>query len=97
MESVKIGSWSRCETCDKYKETKKEFKVGDKVNFPSVTHTSRCTKVSVRTGKLFMIGEEHVSVIYRKKMSRCNSDQLSDPSGTSPLTVAMLGQCKCKE
>lgn len=97
MATVNINSWSRCEECDKYKATQKQLSEGDKVNFPVVTSNRSRTRVSIKTGKVLVVAEDYVSVVYRKKLTRCDYNQLSDPNGASELAVAMLGKCECKE
>lgn len=96
MATVKIESWSRCAKCDKFESVKKEFKEGDKVNFPKVKHLRNGTRLSVHTGKIFAIKEDSVLVVYRKQASSHPIADLSDPNGASCLSVSMIGQCTCK-
>lgn len=94
---ITIRSYKRCESCEKYKSTEKEIKIGDKVNFGITTIRGRRASCSVRTGKVqTIISPERVGVVYRKKLHIVGVDGLSDPEGASALSVALLGECECK-
>lgn len=84
----------RCDTCNGYAGEPRKLKIGDKCEFVVETCNGRCTRLSVRVGKLAQVfGPDKYSVIYRKTLY--STDSISHPGDPSAISLAMFGRCTC--
>lgn len=84
----------RCPKCNRYTGEPKKVSIGDKCEFDMVTKTSRTTRHSVKTGKLFGVRLDGTyTVLYRKNLYRV--DTIAHPDDPSPISLALIGLCSC--
>ena len=84
----------RCKTCNKYTGAPKPVSIGEKCDFTITTVKGRTTRHRVVTGKLHQIrASGEYSVAYRGTLYR--TDLVTHPDDPSPISLAMIGRCRC--